>query len=132
MITYIIFVTNLLLYTMLRLLSVITFLICICFIESKGDIKNNISLDDAYVSTIDTMGVTSSARVGKCILITSVLNSTIEEFNLIGDLIVGATHTERIKMGNREIVMFFNATRDTTLIREVNLGTDETYKVFVK
>jgi len=132
MITYIIFVTNLLLYTMLRLLSIITFLICICFIESKGDIKNNISLDDAYVSTIDTMGVTSSARVGKCILITSVLNSTIEEFNLIGDLIVGATHTERIKMGNREIVMFFNATRDTTLIREVNLGTDETYKVFVK
>lgn len=132
MITYIIFVTNLLLYTMLRLLSIITFLICICFIESKGDIKNNISLDDAYVSTIDTMGVTSSARVGKCILITSILNSTIEEFNLIGDLIVGATHTERIKMGNREIVMFFNATRDTTLIREVNLGTDETYKVFVK
>ena len=117
---------------MLRLLSIITFLICICFIESKGDIKNNVSLDDAYVYTVDTMGVTSSARVGKCILITTVLNSTMEEFNLIGDLITGATHTERIKLGNREIVMFFNATRDTTLIREVNLGSDETYKVFVR
>jgi hypothetical protein len=61
-----------------------------------------------------------------------VLNSTIEEFNLIGDLITGANHTERIKVGNREIVMFFNPTRDTTLVREINLGLDETYKVFVR
>jgi hypothetical protein len=132
MFSYIIFVTNLLLYTMLRLLSIITFLICICFIESKGDIKNNISLDDAYVSNVDTTGSTSFGSVGKCILITTVLNSTLEEFNLIGDLIAGANRTERIRMGNREIVMFFNPTRDTTLIREVNLGSDETYKVFVR
>ena len=55
MFRYIIFVTNLQLYTMLRLLSIITFLICICFIESKGDIKNNISLDDAYVLTTDSV-----------------------------------------------------------------------------
>lgn len=55
MVTYIIFVTNLQLYTMSRLLSIITFLICICFIESKGDIKNNISLDDAYVLTTDSI-----------------------------------------------------------------------------
>ena len=40
---------------MLRLLSIITFLICICFIESKGDIKNSISLDDAYVLTTDSV-----------------------------------------------------------------------------
>jgi len=117
---------------MLRLLSIITFLICMLSIESKGDIKNNISLDDAYVSNIDTIGATSFGRVGKCILITTVLNSTIEEFNLIGDLITGANHTERIKVGNREIVMFFNPTRDTTLVREINLGSDETYKVFVR
>ena len=63
---------------------------------------------------------------------TTVLNSTLEEFNLIGDLITGSNHTERIRMGNREIVMFFNPTRDTTLVREVNLGSDETYKVFVR
>ena len=49
---------------MLRLLSIITFLICICFIESKGDIKNSISLEDAYVSNVDTIGATSFGRVG--------------------------------------------------------------------
>lgn len=40
---------------MLRLLSIITFLICICFVESKGDIKNSISLDDARVLTTDSV-----------------------------------------------------------------------------
>lgn len=40
---------------MLRLLSIITFLICICFIESKGDIKNNISFNDERVLTIDSV-----------------------------------------------------------------------------
>lgn len=40
---------------MLRLLSIITFLICMFSIESKGDIKNNISLDDARVLTTDSI-----------------------------------------------------------------------------
>lgn len=55
MVRYIIFVTNLQLYTMLRLLSIITFLICICFIESKGDIKNSISFNDERALTTDSV-----------------------------------------------------------------------------
>lgn len=94
-------------------------------IESKSEI-NNKSIQHVIYSNTDTV-----SKAGVCILETTVLTSTIEEFNIINSFMIRSEFQEEMIAGNVGVVLFFNEARDTVLVREVSLGADETYRLFV-
>jgi hypothetical protein len=82
----------------------------------------------------DTLGFGS---LGQEIRNTTVMTSSFDEFELISYFITRARFTEtHILQDGQEIVIFFNnldhTLRDTVLIREVNFGADERYKMYYK
>mgnify|MGYP003121430125 CR=1 FL=1 len=83
------------------------------------------------MSLILAAAMTLSLNTDTCILETTVLTSTIEEFNMINNFMVKAEYTEDMLYTNSGIVLFFNEARDTVLVREVSNGCDETYRLLI-
>lgn len=94
-------------------------------IESKSEI-NNKSIQHVIYSNTDTV-----STAGVCILETTVLTSTFEELMIINSFMISSEFQEEMTVGNIDIVLFFNEARDTVLVREVSLGSDETYRLLV-
>lgn len=65
-----------------------------------------------------------------CFLNTTVLRSTIEEMEMITDFIAEAKYITRLQNGDERLVLFFNDTKDTLLVRHANSGSDEFYRMF--
>lgn len=103
----------------------ISFLICVCFIESNGGIEKT--------KYHDSVAQDSTEGLGVLILNSTVLTSSTEDWSMVVSLIAKSVKQERDSINSKECVLFYNETRDTTIVREVNNdGTDETYKIFVK
>ena len=66
-----------------------------------------------------------------CIIETTVLTSTLEELTTINNFMIGAERIETLGTEQSRMVLFYNEARDTILVREANLGSDETYKMYV-
>tara|TARA_B110000908_G_scaffold129270_1_gene151888 strand:+ start:1117 stop:1419 length:303 start_codon:yes stop_codon:yes gene_type:complete len=81
----------------------------------------------------DTTTLDKLKQESDTVLIITVLQSTLEEFNMVLDFITQSDTSEIINNNNQEIVLFHNVSRDSVLVRFVNeTGSDETYKLFVK
>jgi hypothetical protein len=81
----------------------------------------------------DTTTLDKLKQESDTVLIITVLQSTLEEFNMVLDFISQSDTSEIINNNNQEIVLFHNVSRDSVLVRFVNeTGSDETYKLFVK
>lgn len=81
----------------------------------------------------DTTTLDKLKQESDTVLIITVLQSTLEEFNMVLDFITQSDTSEIINNNNQEIVLFHNVSRDSVLVRFVNeTGSDETYKLFIK
>lgn len=86
------------------------------------------------LSPTDTIGFGS---LGMEIANTTVMTSSFDEFDIIGDFLTKSRFTEAYTLDNgQEIVIYHNnldyTLRDTVLIREVSDGADEVYKMYYR
>lgn len=67
----------------------------------------------------------------KLVLETTVLQSTIDEFEMISKIISNSPTIRREWNGSTELVMFHNTTKDSVVVRFVSNTSDEIYRLYV-
>lgn len=82
------------------------------------------------------VGLSASAQnqilpTHKLVLETTVLMSTVEEFEIITKIIANSPTIRRMKDGNTDLVMFHTPMKDSVVVRFTSHTSDEVYRLYV-
>jgi hypothetical protein len=67
----------------------------------------------------------------KLVLETTVLQSTVDEFEMISNIIAKSPTQERVQFGDLDLVLFYTPMKDSVVVRYVSQTSDEIYKLYV-
>jgi hypothetical protein len=67
----------------------------------------------------------------KLVLETTVLQSTIEEFEMITKIIANSPTIRHMRDGNMDLVMFHTPMKDSVVVRFTSNTSDEIYRLYV-